>query len=152
VVTTEQPFGKTLARFRELLIETMQRHLATSDALDGKAWQALGVGSLVLGLGIAGDLNGWGLAVALGAYGVLAYGAFQCIRIRGWKVTPEGEELWRDGWNLGAEDFDHTIVNALVKAEPHNRQLLREKAEAARIAIVGLGAEIAVLTIAAAVS
>ena len=146
----DAPSPETLIRFRELLLDTMKRHLATADALDTKAWQALGVGSIVLGLGVAGELRGYALIVALGAYGALAYGAFRCVRVRGWKAPPEGDDLWRDGWNLEPEDFDHTIVKALTIAEPINRKAIGDKAAAVSIAIIGLAAEITILTIAAA--
>jgi hypothetical protein len=144
-----EPDPATLARFRELLLDTLHRHLASSDALDAKAWQALGVGSIVLGLGVAGDLKGWGLGFPLIGYVALAGGAYNCIRIREWKVTPEGDELWRDAWNVTAPDVDHTIVNALTEAEPHNRALLVTKAHSVRWALAGLAAEIGALVLVA---
>jgi hypothetical protein len=145
----EQPSAETLARFRELLVDTLHRQLGTADALESKAWQAVGVGSIVLGLGIAGDLDGWELVFPLVGYVVLVGGAFQCIRIRGWSVPPVGDELWRDGWFLEAHDVDHTIVKALAEGEPANRGLLATKAHATRFALVGLGVEIVALVVAA---
>jgi hypothetical protein len=146
----QEPTPDTLALFRELLLDTLHRQLATADALDSKAWQALGVGSVVIGLAVAGDRGGWWLLFPLVGYVVLAIGALLCLRVRGWKVPPKGDELWRDAWYVEGADLDQTVVNALAQGEPVNRELLESKASALRFALVGLLVEIVALTIVAA--
>lgn len=148
----EQPNPETVARLRELLLETLRRQLSTGDALDAKAWQALGVGSIVLGLGVAGNLDGWWLVVPLIAYGILVVGVVMAVRVRGWRTLPEGDGLWRDAWYVSPEELEHTIVNALAAGEPENAEQLRTKAAGVRIALVGMVAEITALAIAAAAS
>ena len=71
--------------------------------------------------------------------------------VRGWKVWPEGDDLWRDAWNVKPSDLDHTIVNAMAQAEPVNREIVRSKAAWTKVAVIGLAVEVVALTIAAAI-
>ena len=145
----QEPDPETVRRFRGLLEDTLNRHLSHADALDAKAWQALGVGSIVLGLGVAGDLRGWWLVAPLVPYLALVGAVSVSVHVRRWKTTPEGDRFWSEGWFRGPASFDRTVVNALVKAEPHNRKHLKWKGWAVRIAVGCLVAEIVALAAAA---
>jgi hypothetical protein len=143
------PNPETVRRFRGLLEDSLNRLLANAAALDAKAWQALGVGSIVLGLGVAGELHGWWLVAPLILYGVLVVAVFVAVRVRGWKTTPAGGELWERAWHLEPDGFERTVVAALVNGEPHNRKELRRKALAVWVVLGALVAEIVALAIAA---
>jgi len=145
----DAPDPETVRRARALLEDSLSRLLANADALESKAWQALGVGSIVLGLGVAGDLRGWWLVAPLIPYVALVVAVFVAVRVRGWKTTPTGAELWAKTWFRGPDEFDWTVVGALLKGEPHNRTQLRRKAIAVWFVLGALVAEIVALALAA---
>lgn len=159
---------ETAARMAEVAMETNRRQLETADALDQKAWQALAAGSLIIGLGVAGDVSGWGLVAPLGAYIALAVTSLMCLQVRAYSVLPATWALWKDNWWRDRGDLDHAIVEALIAGEREipeseewrppvtaegdcNAELLHEKAKALRIAIRSLAIETVALVVAAAV-
>ena len=130
-------------------MDTLRRQLATADALDAKAWQALGAGSVILALGVVGDLGGLVLVLPLAGYVCVAVGSFFCLRVRRFEVMPSTTGLWQDNWFRPVADLDHTVIYALVTAEATNRAILHDKARDLRVALVGLAIETAALVLVA---
>lgn len=82
-------------------------------------------------------------------YVALVVAVFVSVRVRGWRTTPEGPELWANAWFLEPDGFERTVVDALVTGEPHNRTQLSKKARAVWFVLGALVAEIVALAIAA---
>ena len=142
----------TTERIAELGLSTQDRQLVTWDALDSKAWQVFGAGSVVLGLGIAGNLTAHALQIAIPIYFMLAGGALFCLWPRTFFALPEISELWRKYYYRGRDELNHCVVNALAEAGDKNKATLEKKVWGLRVALYALAAQTLTLAIAAAVS
>lgn len=132
-------------------LETLERQLATGDAIDGKAWQALAAASVVIGLGAIGAVDDALLAVAAAAYALVAACALMAVRPRGYQVAPPPQDVWGHYWHRPAVELHHMLADTVATAYPANAQLLRDKRRWLVGALLALAAETIVLALAAIV-
>jgi len=133
----------------QLALETNRRQLATSDAIDSKLWQALGTGSVVIGLGVAAKISGGELTLAFLGYIALAFASLMGLYVRGYKTLPDTTDTWKDYWFRTPEELDRSTVDALGRAEIANRDVLNGKAGWLKVALISLAVETGVLILVA---
>ena len=143
----DRPPAETVARIAALAEAALARQLEAAEATDNKAWQAFGAGSIVLGLGVAGDLDGAYAKVALVAYLVVAISALVCLVPRTWRLPPTIPELWDNYGMRDVRDVDHVVVDTLYKGFHTNQTKLFHKALWLGLAVVCLAVETVTLAL-----
>ena len=104
--------------------------------------------SVVIGLlALAGETVAGGFLVAAAVlYLVVAVSAFYAIKVRRFRVTRHGDELWRDHWHRDVPAIKHSLVSDAAGAYAENKGVLRDKRIAVSTALAFTGLEtIAVL-------
>ena len=154
------PQPHTLDFIWDMTKGAVEVQLQTVDTLDSKAFQSIGVASVIIGLIALGsqslregpELARWFIVAALVAYTCVGIGAFVALGIRRYRRSLQADHLWPLQWQQSEAAIKHALVADTAEAYKHNKTALRQKARAVRVALAGLVVETAMVGTAVIIS
>ena len=134
---------ETLDFLFDFITPLSERQLQSADALDSKAVQVFSAASVVIGLlALAGETIAGGFLVAAALlYLVVAVSTFYAIKVRRFRVTRHGDDLWQHHWHRDVPAIKHSLVSDAADAYAENRGVLGDKRVAVSTALAATGLE-----------
>ncbi|MCW2961979.1 MAG: hypothetical protein JWM90_2366 [Thermoleophilia bacterium] len=128
----------TMRRIIDLTLPDFELQMGRWDALDSKAWNALGAASLSLTLGLSlGDPETGVIAAGIVAFLVAAFGAVWTVWGRAAQTPINANYLWEKYWDESVDTLERMLVHEIQNAARHNSSVLRNKSTALTVAFAG---------------
>lgn len=145
----QQPLPETIEFIWEETRGAVDAQLRLAETLDSKAFQAIGVGSVLIGLVALGSdillsaptLSRWLLPVSVSAYTLSALFTFLTVNVRHYRLGNRADELWPMRWQFRPVEIKHALVADVAESYRHNRSELRRKTLFLRAALALLAIE-----------
>ena len=149
----QPPLPETIEFIWQETHGAVDAQLRLAETLDSKAFQAIGVGSVLIGLVALGTdallsaapLSRWLLLLAVIVYTLSALSTFLTVNVRRYRLGNRADELWPTQWDLAPVEIKHALVADLAEAHRHNRGELRKKTLFLRAALALLAVEAALI-------
>lgn len=144
-MAAETPPPETVDFIFEQVLAYPDAQTADAKDLDSKAFQVIGLGTVVIGLAnlVRSDVV---IATGLLIASLLAYAALATLVL--WTIWPREfyrplnpTELWQRHWQDDPRDLKHAIIDSVAKITERHQVLLRSKGRALRWALYGLVVE-----------
>ena len=145
----QYPLPETIEFIWEETHGAVDAQLRLAETLDSKAFQAIGVGSVLIGLVALGadallsaaTLSRWLLLSAVFAYTLSALFTFLTVNVRDYRLGNRADELWATQWEFNPVEIKHALVADLADAHRHNRGETGRKTLFLRAALALLAVE-----------
>ena len=147
-----QPEDETIELAYELFKDIPERQMQAVDALDVKAVQTFAAASVVAGFTVVGKSEGLCpeiLAVALGIYLLAVAASVWALWPGKWVPLHGADKIWGTTWSYSASEFRHAMIGRIRQDAATNRDKIRNKANALRLALVLTGLEVVAVVVAA---
>lgn len=149
----QPPLPETIEFIWEETRGAVDAQLRLAETLDSKAFQAVGVGSVLIGLVALGSdallsaatLSRWLLLMSVFAYTLSALFTFLTVNVRRYRLGNRADELWPTQWEFNPVEIKHALAADLAEAHRHNRSELGRKTLFLRVALALLAAEAALI-------
>ena len=123
--------------------------LEFADSLDSKAFQAIGVGTALIGLVAVGaeallaepSLARWFLALAVLFYVLSALFTVITISTRRYRLEKRAGQLWATRWQFEPIEIKYALAADIAEAYRHNDRVLGQKTRMLRAALVAMALE-----------
>ena len=120
----QQPLPETVEFIWEETRCAVGAQLRLAETLDSKAFQAIGVGSVLIGLVALGSdalvsepaLSRWLLLASVVAYTLSALFTFLTVNVRRYRLGNRADELWPTQWEFNPVEIKHALVADLAEA------------------------------------
>ena len=155
-----QPLPETIEFIWTETRGAVAAQLRRSENLDSKALQAIGVGSVLIGLVAVGAdtllaapaLSRWLLPLAILSYTVSAVFTFLTVNVRRYRLGNRADQLWPTQWHSSPLEITHSLVADMAEAAKHNEAELHTKTQFLRASLAALAVEAILIGAAIAVA
>ena len=145
----QHPLPETVEFIWEETRGAVDAQIQRSENLDAKAFQAIGVGSVLIGLVAVGanallaapPATRWLLVAAVVSYALAALFTFLSVNVRRYRLGNRADELWPTRWQFTPLEIKHALAADLSSAYRHNEAELRQKTRWLRAALAAMAVE-----------
>ena len=145
----QQPLPETIEFIWEETRGAVDAQLEFGDGLDSKAFQAIGVGTALIGLVAVGadallaepSLARWFLALAVLFYVLSALFTIMTVSARRYRLGNRAGQLWATRWQFEPIEIKHALAADIAEAYRHNDTVLEQKARILRAALIAMAVE-----------
>ncbi len=144
-----QPSPETIEFIWSETRGAVEAQLAVADGLDSKAFQAIGVGTALIGLVALGSgallaqpsLARWFLAAAIFSYVMSALFTFFAVNVRRYRLGNRADQLWPTQWQEEPIAIKHALIADWAEAYRYNDAEIRKKTRSLRAALATMALE-----------
>lgn len=145
----QQPLPETIEFIWEETRGAVEAQLEFADSLDSKAFQAIGVGTALIGLVAVGaeallaepSLARWFLALAVFFYVLSALFTIVTVSARRYRLGNRAGQLWATRWQFEPIAIKYALAADIAEAYRHNDAVLGHKTRMLRAALAGMALE-----------
>lgn len=152
----QHPLPETIEFIWEETRGTVDAQVELGDSLDSKAFQAIGLGTALIGLVAVGSgalltepsLARWFLALAVLFYVLSALFTIVTISTRRYRLEKRAGQLWATRWQFEPIEIKYALAADIAEAYRHNDAVLGQKTRMLRATLVAIALETVMIGVA----